>query len=163
MRKEVGHGQASNSLQKFTWRFWDKRMRLSIRITEIWIRDFLKTKQGRYEPCRELTTVLCVLTSVWTTQWKRSNCKRHPLRLVLHINETPIFIDLLCKYGRSQWPAGLRRRSTTARLLRFWVRIPPGAWMFVVIFLCCLVDVSAANWSLVQRNPTDCGASLCVI
>ena len=34
---------------------------------------------------------------------------------------------------RSQWPRGLRRRSTAARLLRLWVRIPPGAWMFV----CC--------------------------
>jgi hypothetical protein len=28
---------------------------------------------------------------------------------------------------------GLRRRSAAARLLRLWVRIPPGAWMFV----CC--------------------------
>ena len=28
---------------------------------------------------------------------------------------------------RSQWPRGLRRRSTAARLLRSWVRIPQGA------------------------------------
>ena len=34
---------------------------------------------------------------------------------------------------RSQWPRGLRRRSAAARLLRSWVWIPPGAWMFV----CC--------------------------
>ena len=34
---------------------------------------------------------------------------------------------------RSQWPRGLRRRSTAARLLRLWVRIPPGSWMSV----CC--------------------------
>ena len=33
---------------------------------------------------------------------------------------------------RSQWPCGLRRRSTAARLLRSWVRIPPKAWMFVL-------------------------------
>ena len=33
----------------------------------------------------------------------------------------------------SQWPRGLRRRSAAARLLRLWVRIPPGAWIFV----CC--------------------------
>jgi len=31
-----------------------------------------------------------------------------------------------------QLPRGLRRRSSAARLLRLWVRIPPGAWMFVV-------------------------------
>ena len=28
--------------------------------------------------------------------------------------------------GRSQWPRGLRRRSLAARLMRSWVRIPPG-------------------------------------
>ena len=36
-------------------------------------------------------------------------------------------------YCRSQWPRGLRRRSVAARLLRSWVRIPPGQWIFV----CC--------------------------
>jgi hypothetical protein len=35
--------------------------------------------------------------------------------------------------------------------------------MFVVSVVCCQVEVSATNWSLVQRSPTDCGASLCVI
>jgi hypothetical protein len=35
--------------------------------------------------------------------------------------------------------------------------------MFVVCIVCCKVEVSATSWSLVQRNPTDCGASLCVI
>ena len=31
-----------------------------------------------------------------------------------------------------QWPRGLRRRSTAARLLGLWVRILPGAWKSVV-------------------------------
>jgi hypothetical protein len=54
--------------------------------------------------------------------------------------------------------------STTARLLRSWVRVPPGAWMFVVVFvMCCRVEVSETSWSLVQRSPIDCGASLRVI
>jgi len=48
-------------------------------------------------------------------------------------------------------------------LLRSWVRIPPGTWMFVVSVLCCQVEVSATDWSLVQKSPTDCGTSLCVI
>ena len=39
---------------------------------------------------------------------------------------------------RSQWPRGLRRRSAAARLLRSWVQIPPGAWMFVC-FECCVL------------------------
>jgi len=34
---------------------------------------------------------------------------------------------------RSQWPRGLRRGSAAACLLGWWIRIPPGAWMFV----CC--------------------------
>jgi len=28
---------------------------------------------------------------------------------------------------------------------------------------CCQVEVSATNWSFVQRSPTDCGDSLYVI
>jgi len=38
----------------------------------------------------------------------------------------------------SQWTRGLRRRSAAARLLRSWVRIPPGAWMFVGCECCVL-------------------------
>jgi len=64
--------------------------------------------------------------------------------------------------SRSQWPCGLRCRSTATRPLRSWVQIPPGAWMFVVSVVCCQVEVSATSWSLVQKSPTDCGASLCV-
>ena len=32
----------------------------------------------------------------------------------------------------SQWPRGLRLTSTAARLLRSWVRFPPGTRMFLV-------------------------------
>jgi hypothetical protein len=64
--------------------------------------------------------------------------------------------------SRSQLPRGLRLRSTAAHLLWSCVRIPPGAWMFVCC-VCCQVEVSSTSWSLVQRSPTDYGASLCVI
>ena len=33
----------------------------------------------------------------------------------------------------------------------------------VVSVVCCQIEVSATSWSLVQRSPTDCGTSLCVI
>jgi hypothetical protein len=63
---------------------------------------------------------------------------------------------------RSQWPRGLRRRSTAAWLLRSWVWIPPGhGCLSVVSVLCCQVEVSATSWPLFQRRPTACGASLC--
>jgi len=39
---------------------------------------------------------------------------------------------------KSQWLRSLRRRSAAARLLRSWVRIPPGAWMFVCCECCVL-------------------------
>ena len=28
--------------------------------------------------------------------------------------------------------------------------------------VCCKVEISATDWSLVQKSPTDCGVSLCV-
>ena len=37
----------------------------------------------------------------------------------------------MSKTGLSQWPRDLRRGSAAARLLGLWVRISPGAWMFV--------------------------------
>jgi hypothetical protein len=54
-------------------------------------------------------------------------------------------------------------RSAAACLLRLWVRIPPGSWMSVVSVVCCQVEVCATSWLLVQRSPTDYGASLSVI
>ena len=48
-------------------------------------------------------------------------------------------------YRRSQWPHGLRRRFAATRLLRLWVRIPPGAWMSV----CC------ECWVLSGRGHCD--------
>jgi len=59
-------------------------------------------------------------------------------------------------------PRGLRRSSAAARLLKLRVRILQGAWMSVVSVTCCQVEVCATSWSLVQRSPTECGASLCV-
>jgi hypothetical protein len=41
-------------------------------------------------------------------------------------------------FCRSQWPRGLRRKSAAARLLRSWVRIAPGAWIFVCCECCVL-------------------------
>jgi hypothetical protein len=58
-------------------------------------------------------------------------------------------------------PVPVAARSTAARLLRSWDRILPWAWIFV--YCVCQVQVSATNWTLVQRSPTDCGVSLCVI
>jgi hypothetical protein len=42
------------------------------------------------------------------------------------------------KVRRSQWPRGLMCGTAAARLLGFWVRIPPGAWMSVCCECCVL-------------------------
>ena len=47
--------------------------------------------------------------------------------------------------GPSGRPRGLRRRSAAVRLLRLWVRIPPGAWMSVVSVVCCQEEVSVTS------------------
>ena len=82
-----------------------------------------------------------------------------------HVNGCVLLIsrlqDLL---GRSQWPRDLRYRSAAALLLRLWVRFPSGhGCLSVVSLVCCQVEVSATSLLLIQRIPTDCGASLCVI
>jgi len=57
-----------------------------------------------------------------------------------YFSETSVYCDQTTGQNcRSQWPRGLRRRSTAARLLRSWVRIPPGAWMFVCCECCVLL------------------------
>jgi hypothetical protein len=48
-----------------------------------------------------------------------------------------------------------------ACLLGMWVRIPLGAWMSLISVVCCRVEVSATGRSVLQRSPTECGASEC--
>ena len=84
------------------------------------------------------------------------------------------FLHVITSTGRSQWSHGLRRRSMAPRLLRSWVRIPPGTWMSVCCECCVLsgrglcdelitrpeesyrlwcVDV----WDLEKNNPREWG------
>ena len=85
---------------------------------------------------------------------QKSATKLYALQIVKFISiifilvlMSKIHIIVLVYYcrSRSQWPRGLRRRSAASRLLRSWVRIPPGAWLFVVSVVCCQVEVSATS------------------
>ena len=79
----------------------------------------------------------------------------------------PLFLSwLLCKLKflilmvcRSQWPRGLRRRST--RLLRLWVRIPPGAWKSVCCE-CCVLSGRGLCDGLITR-PEESYRLWCVV
>jgi hypothetical protein len=57
--------------------------------------------------------------------------------------------------SRSQWPRGLMRRSSAARLLRLWVRILPSAWMFVCCE-CCVLSGRDLCDGLITRPEESC-------
>ena len=63
---------------------------------------------------------------------------------------------LLC---RSQWPRGLRRRSAAARLLKLWVRMPPGAWSCCE---CCVLS-SRGLWDELITRPEESYRLWCVV
>ena len=65
------------------------------------------------------------------------------------------------KYSQSQWPRGLRCMSAAAHLLRSWVRIPPGAWMFVCCD-CCVLKGGGLCDELITR-PEESYRLWCVV
>ena len=109
---------------------------------------------------RMTVTTGCIDTICLSWWWARH--ARNTWRVINRNKyiEKNLCITLVIWY---QWPRGLRRRSSAARLLKLCVRIPSGAWMFVclsdVSVMCCQVEVSATGWSLIQRESTDCAAS----
>ena len=97
-------------------------------------------------------------TNIWAHNGVNCFVCFHPTWVLLEVYWSNQIKLPILQYFQSQWPRGLRRRSAAARLLRLCVRISTGAWMFVASVVCYQVEVSATNWSLVQRSPTDCGA-----
>ena len=63
--------------------------------------------------------------------------------------------------SRSQWPRGLKRKFTASRLLRMWVRIPPGA----LIFVCCECCVLSSRGLYHERitRPEESYRLWCVV
>jgi hypothetical protein len=82
----------------------------------------LKMAHERAETCRDK---LCknILSCVWPyftyTLWSHTKQRG--------------WLTWKFTVGRSRWPRDLRRRAACLHLM--WVRIPPGAWMFV----CCVL------------------------
>ena len=77
--------------------------------------------------------------------------------------ETPYESVRVLRAGPSD-PRGLRRKSAAASLLRSWVRIPQGSWTFACCECCVLSGRGLCDeLIIIQRSPTECDASLCVI
>ena len=62
-------------------------------------------------------------------------------------NVSTKLLDLTVVTSRSRWPRGLRRRTEAPRLLRLWVRNPPGTWMSV----CFVVSEKGLCGGLITR------------
>jgi hypothetical protein len=54
------------------------------------------------------------------------------------VSQLPVHFNLAIHDARSQWPRSLMRGSEASRLLRLWVRSPPGTWMSVSCGCCVL-------------------------
>jgi len=63
--------------------------------------------------------------------------------------------------SRPQWPRGLSRVCAAARLLRLWVRIPPGTWTFVCCE-CCVLSGRGLCDELITR-PEEFYRVWCVV
>ena len=77
-------------------------------------------------------------TKKFVTCWGKDFMGSAYFRIILSYSQANGISLTHTKICRSKWPRGLRRRSAAACLLRSWVRIPPGAWMFVCCE-CCVV------------------------
>jgi len=84
----------------------------------------------------------------------------YQITLSLTANKCTVSTFIACN-GRSQWPRGLSRKSTAARLLGLWVRIPPGAWMFVCCE-CCVLSGRGLCDELITR-PEESYRLWCVV
>ena len=69
------------------------------------------------------------------------------------------FSTLLCISCSFQWPRGLTLRSTAVRLLRFWVRIPPGAWTFCG---CCVLGRGLCDELFTRTGVLPTAVRCCV-
>ena len=94
------------------------------------------------------------------------------IRILKQTTPTHIMIDQ--KTSRRMWnifnnwvawqhmmPVPVAARSAAARLLRSWVRIPPGAWMFVCCE-CCVLSGSGLCDDLITR-PEEFYRLWCVV
>ena len=75
----------------------------------------------------------------WYLQLGHDHFLSHTFQLFINCSTRYSYFTISnMSYCRSQWPRGIKRRSLAARLLRLWVRIPPGAWIFVCCECCVL-------------------------
>ena len=79
-----------------------------------------------------------------------------------HVEQFPDKINCVTLHvSRSQWPRSLGRRSAASRLLRLWVRIPPGAWISVCCECCVLLCEDLCDEMIIR--PEESYRLWCVV
>jgi hypothetical protein len=85
--------------------------------------------------------------------------------IVIYVVSIPQNFENILRHQIILWPVPMAKRLC-GRLPAEIVGSESPQWhgcLSVFIVVCCQVEVSARSWSPVQRGPTDCGASCCVI
>ena len=111
------------------------------------------------------------VTVTWVKSMRFENLGFFPVvdfAVLILTDKIHLYIPAICNLysiempvSQSQWPRGLRLRSTSARLLRSWVRIPPGAWMFICCE-CCVLSSRGLCDELITR-PEESYRLWCVV
>jgi len=77
--------------------------------------------------------------------FSESHCRNNVI-IIIYLSILLLF-KIFNIHRPGQGPHGLRFMSSAVRLMRLWVRIPPGEWMSLCCEFCecCQVAVSAAS------------------
>ena len=114
---------------------------------------------NRFSASQEIHCFLCKLKVITTFTSTRHQSVFTSVRMDAYhqayydsVNLSPLLV-----------PVAARSKAAAAGLLRFWVRIPCGAWISVCCKCwCCQVEVSTTSWSHVQRGVLPTVARRCV-
>jgi hypothetical protein len=109
-----------------------------VRILQGFYRNFVRLMKYRAETLFSRMRALALLDFHFRTRSPAQRCSRAKYVCTLDRCASGANIDRYMPRTRSHWPRGLWRGSAAARLLRFWLRIPPGAWMAVCCDCCVL-------------------------
>ena len=118
-----------------------------------WIRSVKSTPTQRLY----LTSVFNITfpSKYWSSKW--SLPLRFPQQIAVYASHLHDMCHIACP------PTSSTPHSPLTCWNRGFESHRRHGYLSVVSVVCCQVEVSATSWSLVQRSPAECGASLCVI
>jgi hypothetical protein len=101
--------------------------------------------------CNKQINILGHYAEKWRYFTAMYNPQLHCKDLSFNFYETRSFTYSKCRF---QWSRGLRRSLRPLACLRFWVRIPPEAWMFVSCDCCVLSGRSLCDGLIIRPEES---------